>query len=104
MSEDSNISPYSLIADFDGNVEDIFNIDIDTDTIPVIPLRNMAIFPGIIVPVAIERPFSIAVQPCCRDSADFALQTLQKGKAYTERLFYLCTKKIQKNMTKSLPQ
>lgn len=61
MSEDSNISPYSLIADFDGNVEDIFNIDIDTDTIPVIPLRNMAIFPGIVVPVAIERPFSIAV-------------------------------------------
>ena len=61
MSEDSNISPYSLIADFDGNVEEIFNITPDADTVPVIPLRNMAIFPGIVVPVAIERPFSTAV-------------------------------------------
>lgn len=61
MSEDSNISPYSLIADFDGNVEDIFNVDLQTDTIPVIPLRNMAIFPGIVVPVAIERTFSVEV-------------------------------------------
>jgi ATP-dependent Lon protease len=62
MSEDSNISPYSLIADFDGNVEEIFNIATeDEQTVPVIPLRNMAIFPGIVVPVAIERPFSASV-------------------------------------------
>ncbi len=61
MSADSNMSPYSLIADFDGNVEEIFNIDLNTETVPVIPLRNMAIFPGIVVPVAIERPFSAAV-------------------------------------------
>lgn len=61
MSDDSNINPYSLIADFDGNVEDIFNITPSTSTIPVIPLRNMVLFPGIVVPVAIERSFSMTV-------------------------------------------
>lgn len=61
MSDEPNISPYSLIADFDGNVEDIFNINLRSNLLPVIPLRNMAIFPGIVVPVAIERLFSVQV-------------------------------------------
>lgn len=61
MSDESNINPYSLIADFDGNVEDIFNITPSGSSIPVIPLRNMVLFPGIVVPVAIERSFSMAV-------------------------------------------
>ena len=61
MSEDTNINPYSLIADFDGNVEDIFNIDGAPQQLSVIPLRNLVLFPGIVVPVAVERPFSMKV-------------------------------------------
>ena len=56
----SGPSPISLIADFDGDISNLFDIKLN-DTLPILPLRNMLLFPGIVIPVAIERPFSTEV-------------------------------------------
>lgn len=48
----------SLIADFDGNEETVFDTPIDA-VIPILPLRNMVLFPGIVLPVSVGRKSSL---------------------------------------------
>lgn len=58
--EDANEggSSFSLIADFDGNEEQIFEEEID-ETLPLLPLRNMVLYPGIVLPISIGRHSSL---------------------------------------------
>lgn len=56
--EDMSGNGFSLIADFDGNEEQLFKIDID-DTLPLLPLRNMVLFPGVVMPISVGRASSL---------------------------------------------
>lgn len=56
--EDMPQNPFSLIADFDGDIASLFNREID-DTLPVLPLRNMTLFPGVVAPVSVGRASSL---------------------------------------------
>ena len=50
---------FSVIADFDGN-EDQLIMDVDIDNVlPVLPLRNMVLFPGVLMPVSVGRKSSL---------------------------------------------
>ena len=49
---------FSLIADFDGNEEQIFEEPFD-DNLPILPLRNMVLFPGVVLPVSVGRKSSL---------------------------------------------
>ncbi len=60
MSKSNANSSISLIADFDGDIRSLFDIKIDKE-LPILPLRNMVLFPGVVIPVSIERPFSMGV-------------------------------------------
>lgn len=57
--EDSNESTFSLITDFEGNEDQLFDIKMDDDNLPVLPLRNMVLFPGVVLPVAVGRSSSL---------------------------------------------
>lgn len=60
LMEDSDDNAFSLIADFDGNEEQIFDVKIQPgDTLPVLPLRNMVLFPGVFMPVSVGRKSSL---------------------------------------------
>lgn len=51
---------FSLIADFEGNEEQMMNIKITEDEIiPILPLRNMVLFPTVFMPVAVGRNSSL---------------------------------------------
>ena len=43
--EDRNENAFSVIADFEGNEEQLMDIEVD-EILPVLPLRNMVLFPG----------------------------------------------------------
>ncbi|KAA6336817.1 Lon protease [termite gut metagenome] len=49
---------FSVIADFEGNKEELSNLKID-DNLPVLPLRNMVLFPEVFVPVSVGRASSL---------------------------------------------
>ena len=55
---DERESAFSLIADFNGNEEQLFEGQIDK-CLPILPLRNMVLFPGVVLPVAIGRKSSL---------------------------------------------
>lgn len=51
---------FSLIADFGNNEEQTFDIKVKSgDSLPVLPLRNMVLFPGVFMPVSIGRKSSL---------------------------------------------
>lgn len=55
---EENETSFSLIADFEGNEEQIFEEPID-ENLPILPLRNMVLFPGAVLPVSIGRKSSL---------------------------------------------
>lgn len=51
---------FSLIADFDGDMNELLHTPFDT-TLPALILRNMMLFPGVVGSVAINRTMSLKV-------------------------------------------
>lgn len=49
---------FSVIADYDGNEEQLMETEVDS-SMPVLPLRNMVLFPGVFLPVTIGRKSSL---------------------------------------------
>ena len=56
--EDRNENAFSVIADFEGNEEQLMDIEVD-EILPVLPLRNMVLFPGVFMPVSVGRKSSL---------------------------------------------
>lgn len=59
-SDHFSTNPFSLIADFDGDLTDLFKVQ-HKGTLPVLPLRNMVLFPGVIAPISVARESSKAL-------------------------------------------
>ena len=59
-SSDEEEPSFAMIADYEGSDENMFNvIDPDGETLPVLPVRNMVLFPGVVMPVTIGRSSSL---------------------------------------------
>ncbi len=53
-TKSSSHNPFSLIADFEGEIGALFNQCKD-ETLPILPVRNMVLFPGVVAPVSVSR-------------------------------------------------
>lgn len=60
MNSRNNNSTFSFVADFDGDIEKLTDIEID-GPIPVLPLRNMVLFPCVMTPINVTRRSSMKV-------------------------------------------
>ncbi len=59
-SSDEEEPSFAMIADYEGSEENMFNvIDPNGETLPVLPVRNMVLFPGVVMPVTIGRSSSL---------------------------------------------
>ena len=60
LLEDVSDNGFSLITDYDGNDEHAFDVNIKSgEILPVLPLRNMVLFPGVFLPITAGRKSSL---------------------------------------------
>ena len=57
-SNNYGLDRVSMIAEFDGNEEELFKLDLG-NVLPVLPLRNMVLFPTAVLPVSVGRESSL---------------------------------------------
>ena len=58
--DNQNNRGFSMIADIDGDFKDL--IDFETpDEVPILPVRNLVLFPGVVSPILIGRESSMAL-------------------------------------------
>lgn len=50
---------FSMIADFEGDITMLFNQDNVPSKLPLMPVRNMVLFPGVIAPILVGRQSSV---------------------------------------------
>ena len=78
-SQDMPHNPFSLIADYEGDIKDLFKQEIG-QTLPILPLRNMVLFPGVVTPVMIGRESSMRLIEFARDKDELiGVVTQQDG-------------------------
>ena len=58
MSNNQNNKGFSMIADIEGDFKDIFDIETPTE-LPILPVRNLVLFPGVVSPIFIGRESSM---------------------------------------------
>ena len=68
---------FSIIADLDGNEEQYMNVEMENE-MPVLPLRNMVLFPGTVMPVAVGRLSSLELVNKAEKSGKFITVVCQK--------------------------
>lgn len=68
MSDINESRHFQLIADFDGDIEKVLNVEVE-GAVGILPLRNMALFPGVAIPCTIGRKSSLELvrQACETD-------------------------------------
>ena len=57
MSNQNKNSAFQMIADIEGDINDVLNVKAP-DTVPILPVRNLVLFPGVVSPILLGRDSS----------------------------------------------
>ena len=60
MYMDNRNRSFSMIADVEGDYSDLNQVDIP-DSLPILAVRNIVLFPGVVTPILIGRESSMKV-------------------------------------------
>ena len=60
MNDNSNNKAFSMIADIEGEFNDLVNFSLP-DEVPILPVRNLVLFPGVVSPILIGRESSMSL-------------------------------------------
>ncbi len=78
MSNINDNKQFQLIADFDGDIDKVFNVEVNEE-IGILPLRNMALFPGVAIPCTIGRKSSLRLVKHADDCDEYIGVLSQKN-------------------------
>ena len=60
MSDNQNNKAFSMIADIEGDFNDLLEVETPNE-IPILPVRNLVLFPGVVSPILIGRSTSLSL-------------------------------------------
>jgi len=80
LKESGGSHPFSLIADFEGDIRELFKQEYP-ETMPLLPLRNMNLFPGVVAPVVVGRESSLRLIKQAASTGGFFAVGCQKDPA-----------------------
>ena len=83
VKESGGQHPFSLIADFEGDIRELFKQEYP-ETLPLLPLRNMNLFPGVVAPVVVGRESSLRLIKQAASNGSFFAVGCQKDPAVDE--------------------
>jgi len=83
VKESGGQHPFSLIADFEGDIRELFKQEYP-ETLPLLPLRNMNLFPGVVAPVVVGRESSLRLIKQAASNGGFFAVGCQKDPAVDE--------------------
>ena len=63
-------NPFSLIADFEGDIRDMFKPKIGA-TLPILPVRGLVLYPGVLAPINVSRQSSLLLLEQAKESDGF---------------------------------
>ena len=66
-----------MIADIDGDFTDLMNVDVPNE-LPILPVRNLVLFPGVVDPILIGRDSSMKLIRRAERSGDIIAIICQK--------------------------
>ena len=58
MNNPNKNSAFQMIADIDGDFKDILDNQQKPTRVPILPVRNLVVFPGVVSPILIGRDAS----------------------------------------------
>ncbi|MCR4700704.1 MAG: endopeptidase La [Bacteroidaceae bacterium] len=86
MESDSHPASISIISDGAINVERTTNFDFEGE-VPILPMRNMVLFPGVVTPVTVGRPSTLKLVKKAEKTNEFIATFCQKSPDTDEPLF-----------------
>ena len=72
-----NQNPFSFVAEYDGDEKTIYQATFD-DTLPLMPLRDTVLFPGVVLPITVGRVGSIRVCKQAYEKGSFIVCATQR--------------------------
>ena len=60
MSDNQNNKAFSMIADIEGDFKDLIEVETPNE-VPILPVRNLVLFPGVVSPIIIGRESSLTL-------------------------------------------
>ena len=93
MNNPNKNSAFQMIADIDGDFKDILDNQQKPTRVPILPVRNLVVFPGVVSPILIGRDASKMVIQKAEKKGDFIGIVCQSDReidmALQEDLYYI---------------
>lgn len=83
MDNEQNEPSFTMIAEYDGKFTNLIKFDVPP-TVPILPVRNLVLFPGVVAPILVGRSKSLALVKSLAKNEDLFAIVCQKEPSFND--------------------